>query len=430
MRVSKSYYVVPNNKASLIAESFGITGSYENKICDFELPSDFSILYITGESGSGKSTILKEIVGEYQNEFLPLNKPLFLWLGDKEEEQIKCIKYLSLVGISDAILFLNYFDNLSDSQKSRVRIMMEILSDKKVIVIDEFLSTLDRETAKSVAFCVQKVVRKLNKKAIFCTAHEDLEQFLFPEYTIKGTSFPSDFKIIKNNLEIKNIILNEVEFWYGSKDDYKKLRLGELHYKGKYTGGTKEFLFGSYKGRIISCLVSTYNMHTKGRRISRVVVHPSYRSIGIGTKMIKKYLNDFKNVDVVASMALYNPVFEKANMIRVEDSINECDYKIKKDLSENGFDFKKWYDRSYCELFCKEEKNRILLSKYSSKFTHLIQPGGKKFSEEEVSNKLREDYVSCGRVLFHIRDKRMAKYKSSDFLFPLDDYKIKVKNML
>lgn len=413
MRVIKSYYVLPNNKASLIAESFGITGGYENKICDFEFPNDFSIIYITGESGSGKSTILKQINDKYKYETLPLDKPLFLWLGDSEENQIKCIEYLSLVGISDAILFLNYFDNLSDSQKARVKIMMEIISDKKVIIVDEFLSTLDRETAKSVAFCVQKAVRKLNKKAILCTAHDDLEHYLFPEYTIKGTSFPSEFKVIKNNLEIKNNILNEVEFWYGSKEDYKKLRLGELHYKGKYTGGTKEFLFGSYKGKIISCLVSTYNMHTQGRRISRVVVHPSYRSIGIGTSMVKKYLNDFDNVDVVASMALYNPVFEKANMIRVNDSVSECDYKIKKDLFEAKFDFEKWYDRDYCEDFCKEYKNRILLSKYSNKFTHLIQPGGKKMSEEEISNKLNEDYISCGRVLFHIRDKRMAKYISN-----------------
>lgn len=52
-----------------------------------------------------------------------------------------------------------------------------------------------------------------------------------------------------------------------------------------------------------------------------MVVHPSYRGIGIGQLIVKKYLSDFDNVDVVSAMGIINPVFEKAGMTRLSDSI-------------------------------------------------------------------------------------------------------------
>jgi tRNA(Met) C34 N-acetyltransferase TmcA len=56
--------------------------------------------------------------------------------------------------------------------------------------------------------------------------------------------------------------------------------------------------------------------------ISRVVVHPKYRSIGLGAKLVSETLAQAGTpcVEAVAVMAKYNPFFEKAGMQRIAES--------------------------------------------------------------------------------------------------------------
>jgi ABC-type ATPase with predicted acetyltransferase domain len=60
-------------------------------------------------------------------------------------------------------------------------------------------------------------------------------------------------------------------------------------------------------------------LNEKLSSISRVVVHPKYRTIGLGSKLIKSTLGlvGTEYVEMSAVMAKYNPFGEKAGMIRV-----------------------------------------------------------------------------------------------------------------
>lgn len=403
-KVYKKFIIKPNENANLITEAFGIDSGYENVVVDISIPEDYQIMYITGESGSGKSTILNQ-VSNHKNIEIP-KTPLFEW----HKDQNKSIEVLSLVGLGDAILFLSKYENLSDSQKARARVALELLSDSKHIYIDEFLSTLDRKTAKSVAYSIQKAIRKLNKKAVLVTAHDDLEEYLQPEYTIKGKSFPSRWDIIQNNYDGNNILLSKCVFKYVDKNFYRNLRLGELHYKGKYTGGTKEYLAVILYNECIGILVSTYRMHDGGRRISRLVIHPSYRGCGIGVALVKEYLKTYKNVDVVAAMAMFNPVFEKAGMIKVKDVDIKPPAGLKKTMTELGFNSEKWFSKLYCNKFTNDYMVRKCLSDYAKKSSHLVCPGGKYLKESEIKNKIIEDEHTASRVLWGLRPRKMAKY--------------------
>ncbi|RLG04324.1 MAG: hypothetical protein DRN61_03250 [Thaumarchaeota archaeon] len=55
-------------------------------------------------------------------------------------------------------------------------------------------------------------------------------------------------------------------------------------------------------------------------RISRVIVHPKYRGIGVGTMLVRETLGKAGTayVEALAVMARYNPFFEKAGMRRIE----------------------------------------------------------------------------------------------------------------
>lgn len=401
---------VPTN-AHIIAEAFGIGDGHITEISDVLIPNDFTVLYITGESGSGKTTILNKYAESrgykmYQMSDEEKNTPLFM-LGDN---WMNTIRTLTSVGISDAVLWMNTFNELSDSQQARCLIAFNMMKTD-VVVVDEFLSTLDRETALPVAYSVQKAIRKAHKRLIVATAHMDLENYLMPDVVIQGSAFPSRWKISRKNVDnSSNPVVRNIVFSYGTKEDYRNADLGELHYKGKYTGGTKEYLFAYHNERLVALLVSTYNMHTGGRRISRVVVHPSYRGCGVGQAIVKKYISDFKNTDVLASMATINPVFEKAGMMRVRDTDIKPPSGIEKKLAKKGFKKEMWGDKSYLEKFTSNTEVREIIADYADKASAIVCPGGVRVSKEEVAKKILLDETTAMRVLFSFRPRKMARY--------------------
>jgi GNAT superfamily N-acetyltransferase len=65
--------------------------------------------------------------------------------------------------------------------------------------------------------------------------------------------------------------------------------------------------------------LSSTQLNKKLSVISRVVVHPKYRSIGLGVKLVKETLPLAPTpcVEMIAVMAKYNPFAEKAGMRRI-----------------------------------------------------------------------------------------------------------------
>src|SRR5699024_1964907 len=190
------------------------------------------------------------------------------------------------------------------------------------IVIDEFLSTLDRLTAKSISYNIKKNFDFLGIKLVVATAHTDLEEYLKPDVVVKGESFPSRFTVEeKEPDEYKdNPIANKVTLRKASKEEYREEVLGEIHYKGKYSGGRQEYFFAELSGSVIGVLVTNNLISSDTRRIRRVVVHPTFRSVGIAQKLIKYCIDStVSKVVILAAMAKYNPVFEMSGMRRVED---------------------------------------------------------------------------------------------------------------
>lgn len=407
MNIEKSFVIESYDDANYITEAFGIDGGYKKEILKLNLPDELpKVTYITGESGCGKSLLIKYLFGEQTQIEIPKDKPLFKWA----ENEYESLKLLSLVGLGDATLFISKYEHLSDSQQARARLYLNLISNKDVIVVDEFLSTLDRKTAKSVAYVFQKAIRKTGKSLVVATAHDDLFNFLQADLNIVGKAFPSRWEVYERKDEITNPFKGNIKISYKDKHWYKDLRLGELHYKGKYTGGTKDFISVELDGEYIGALVSTYRMHDGGRRISRVVIHPSYRGCGIGVELVKFYLRDNPTADVVASMAMYNPVFEHAGMKRVKDSEIKPPSGLYSKIKEYGFDKNKWYSKTYCLEFCKDDKVRRKISEYSKKAGYLVTPAGEYLSDEDVKSKILNEVKTCGRVLWGFRPRKMAKF--------------------
>jgi len=414
MKLNKTFFLDTYDEANLITEAFGIESGFKKEVFDIELSDQLpQVIYITGESGCGKSTLLREIISKYHlpNDRIVIDTttPLFLWGDDKQEN----LKLLSLVGLSDATLFISKWNELSDSQQYRAKLYKYLLSDCKYIILDEFLSTLDRKTAQAVSYVFQKAIRKTNKTLICSTAHSDLRHYLQADLVISGKAFMNDWTITERTLSVHNPYTLDVEIVSEDKEWYREAKLGELHYKGKYTGGVKDYLAMYLGADLIGLLIGTYRMSDGGRRISRLVIHPSYRSCGLGVMLVEHYAMMHPTVDVVASMALFNPVFEKAGLVRQKDSVYNPPAKLKKDLIAHGFDVKQWHSKNYCTKFIiKNQKHRELLTEHSKSIAYLVCPGGKYLKNEDVKSILRGNEILAGRVLWNIRPKKLGKFKN------------------
>lgn len=143
------------------------------------------IVYITGQSGSGKSLLLKELAKQMSESLVvaDIDKvelkeiPLIDQVGKSTDE---AIRILNLAGLNDAYLFIRKPSELSDGQRYRFRIAKLMESGAQVWVADEFGAVLDRTTARVVAFNVRKFAQHCNATLIVATTHRDMLEELAP----------------------------------------------------------------------------------------------------------------------------------------------------------------------------------------------------------------------------------------------------------
>lgn len=328
-----------------VAEAFGLGIDEEKEHIiykDFQLRlGEGDVVYITGDSGSGKSLLLKALAEDLGDKAININevetdpeKPLIDAVGKAFQE---ALTLLSKVGLNDAFLFLRKYTELSDGQRYRYRIAKMIDSGKKFWLADEFCSTLDRTTASIVAYNIQKMARRNRATLLVATTHTDLGDDLNPSIRIhKGWAQEISVDYRKNEEAPNCTVTQDVAIREGSMKDYKKLSY--LHYRQEESRFTLKIFAMERQGELIG--VITYNappISTSGRKeavgyspsieelnrdwatIKRVIVHPKYRTTGLGTRLVNETLPlcGRKHVELIAVMAQYNPFAEHAGMKRV-----------------------------------------------------------------------------------------------------------------
>ena len=180
-----------------VAEMFGLGLDDKTFVVLSDLKLDIEkgdIVYITGQSGSGKSTILHELRHAFEkngvsvavaSEIEMLDKPIVDQIYPEEKSLSRVLELFSLVGLSDANLFLRKPSELSDGQRYRFMLAKMIESGAEVWIADEFLALLDRVTAKVIAFNVQKIARKMGATLVVATTHRDMVEDLNPSLYIE-----------------------------------------------------------------------------------------------------------------------------------------------------------------------------------------------------------------------------------------------------
>ena len=143
---------------------------------------DWNVGLIVGSSGSGKSTIAKELFKDGYIFEQNYSESSVIDDMPKEKSVKEITKAFTSVGFASPPSWLKPYSVLSNGEKMRCDLAKSILEEKEIVVFDEFTSVVNREVAKTGSFAIQKAIRKLNKKFIAVGCHSDIIEWLQPDW--------------------------------------------------------------------------------------------------------------------------------------------------------------------------------------------------------------------------------------------------------
>lgn len=260
---------------------------------DIDIPENWQIGLIVGKSGTGKTTIAKQLFPdsyitsyEYTNETVLDDMP-------KECSVEQITQAFNSVGFSSPPSWLKPYNVLSNGQKMRVDLARAILEEQKMFVFDEFTSVVDRNVAQIGSFAMQKAIRKSDKQFIAVTCHFDVQDWLLPDWVFNTDTmtFQSFEGQKKNRPDIKFEIFN-----YGDKTIWKMF--AKHHYLSHSHNNAANVFIATVNDEIAGFISVLHFPHPKTKNIKKVhrlVILPDYQGAGIGLRLLNEIGNIYKH---------------------------------------------------------------------------------------------------------------------------------------
>jgi len=182
--IEKNHTFTRTERTEQIVKYFDLQGESikEQFIGNLELPDQWNVGLIVGGSGTGKTTIVREL---FPDEYIyghsyGSSSIIDEFPQGKDIDEI--IKVLMSVGFSSPPSWLKPYDVLSMGEKMRVDIAKSILEDRELIVFDEFTSVVDRITAQYGSELIAKKIRRDNKQFVGVSCHLDIIEWMNPDW--------------------------------------------------------------------------------------------------------------------------------------------------------------------------------------------------------------------------------------------------------
>ncbi|HVP74118.1 MAG TPA: AAA family ATPase [Phycisphaerales bacterium] len=345
------------------------------------------IVFISGPSGSGKSTLLGLMVeactarGVRVLTTMP-SASIEAASDDEDHDRAvidlvapdrpltEALELLSLAGLGDAFIMLRRPHELSDGQRLRFHIAQMMAAAREsgdatptVLAIDEFAATLDRITARNLSRNLRRWSDRSGVAIVLATTHDDLIEPLVPDVLIrKGLGAAIDVTAPRPRGAAASRTLDpaqaaaisadadEFRIEPGTLADYRAL--ASFHYRSHHPGAATSVLrirAGGSEPLLVGVLVrslphlnaaardvalhhryATLSQRERGivlnreiRCISRVVIDPRFRGMGLAVRLVRHALEHpesarLRYTEALAAMGRVSPFFERARMQRFD----------------------------------------------------------------------------------------------------------------
>ncbi len=302
------------------------------------------VTLLTGPSGSGKSRLLASITTSTTRRILRVTPPrsphraaFDLVASHASTEQT--IRALAIAGLAEPALWPRPASQLSEGERARLALAMTIARARPadLIICDEFASNLDRLAAQSLAATASRWACRAGVTLLLATAHEDMPRFLDTAHildTRTNTLLPG---------RPRDSIATRIE--PGTRQDLAAL--AHHHYRAGNPATITLILRATrtapdgtqHLAGVLTVSMPVLNaiwrplawpecfnttnrranahaVNTQLRCISRVIVSPSSRGLGIATALVRAYLADPQtpHTEAIAAMGACCPFFRTAGM--------------------------------------------------------------------------------------------------------------------
>jgi ABC-type polar amino acid transport system ATPase subunit/GNAT superfamily N-acetyltransferase len=290
----QTFNIVRENKPKKTFRVASIIGKFDlqdNHIIEkfngsIDLPKKWNVGLIVGKSGTGKTTIAKELFSDSYITNFEYNEETILDDMPKHCSIEEITSAFNSVGFSSPPSWLKPYHVLSNGQKMRVDLARAILENKDMFVFDEFTSVVDRNVAQIGSFAMQKAIRKSDKKFIAISCHFDIEDWLLPDWVFNTDTmtFHSFEGQKKNRPEIKFEIFNTTD-----KTIWKMF--SKHHYLSHTHNNASSVYIALINNEIagfLSVLPFPHPIVKNIKKVHRLVILPDYQGAGFGIKFLEE----------------------------------------------------------------------------------------------------------------------------------------------
>lgn len=290
-------------KANKVKSMFDCDMDMVRKEFDVDIPiedTDWNIGLIVGASGTGKTTIAKNVFDDFDlfEGFEWSGNSIIDDFGDEHSAK-EITEVLSKVGFASPPDWLKPFGVLSNGQKMRAELARLILTSDNPFIYDEFTSVVDRQVAKIGSAAIQKFIRKSNKQFVAVSCHYDIEEWLEPDWVYDCNKM----EFYRRSLRRPDI---ECTVRKATKSEWREFM--DFHYLSHDHNNAAHKYICEINGEPAAWCSVLHFPHPKVKnmkRIHRVVVKPDYQGIGLGGRFIceigKKYKADGFRLSLVTS---------------------------------------------------------------------------------------------------------------------------------
>jgi GNAT superfamily N-acetyltransferase len=264
---------------------------------DVDIPiegKDWNVGLIVGPSGCGKSTIARELFPNAYMRGFEWPEARSVIDGFPTVASIKDVTaMLSSVGFSSPPSWTRPFGVLSNGEQFRATLARALIECPELCVFDEFTSVVDRTVGQIGSAAVAKTVRRRGQKFIAVTCHDDVIEWLDPDWIYYPATATFDWRLVRRrpaiDLDIRRV--HSSAWKHFSRHHYltASLHKGAVCFCAFIDG--QPIGFHSYLP-----FVGRLRDRQTAVRGHRSVVLPDYQGVGIGNAMITNLAGMWKAI--------------------------------------------------------------------------------------------------------------------------------------
>lgn len=192
--ITKKSEIKNTFRVSKIKADFDVKPEHSNEhfVGEITLPEKWNIGVIVGGSGTGKSTIAKEVFGDKLIRAYEYNAASVADDMPKNVSMEEIEKAFYSVGFGSVSSWLKPYSVLSNGEKMRVD-LARMLLENDFFVCDEFTSVVDRQVAETACLAIQKAVRRNEKQFVAVSCHYDILPWLKPDWVFDTNKMQCSF---------------------------------------------------------------------------------------------------------------------------------------------------------------------------------------------------------------------------------------------